>query len=324
LPDDFGYINARIRVMRTRLLTERQEQDLVAAANYVEFLRLLTETDLAADLTRATAPAAALGDLDQALSRHLQRLGAKVLGLSQGDAREQLAALVARWDLLNLKTLARGLLAGRPAQEIRSQLVPLGTLRFSLLEAAAGGDLDGALQTLSLSRHPLLKVFAEAVRAQIGSGELLALEVALDQGYYQQVRRLVRGQTMARFWRLEIDLRNLITATELRGQPPEPRFYLPGGRLGEADFLRLCAGDLAALPADLDLPEGATLVQVQAMARQRLAEEAAQVASSDSDGPGIALDYLLRLEIQVARLRLIARGKFYQLSQEQLAEVLRG
>ncbi len=50
MPDDYAYINTRVRIMRTKLLDGRSLDSALAAGSYQEFLRVLSETDLAANL----------------------------------------------------------------------------------------------------------------------------------------------------------------------------------------------------------------------------------------------------------------------------------
>lgn len=68
MPDDYGYINARVRVLHSGLVTKKLEEAM-NAASYSEFLRVLSESSLAPDLGEATAAGAGLPQLDAALSR---------------------------------------------------------------------------------------------------------------------------------------------------------------------------------------------------------------------------------------------------------------
>ena len=145
MPDDYAYINTRVRVMRTKLLDGRALDSALAAGSYQEFLRVLAETEFASELREATAEGAGLPELDRALSQNLFSTTQRVLGFADGQARNEVEVLLMKWDLANLKTLARGLVGGRGAEAIRESLIAGGTLRPTALQTAAGSsDLASA------------------------------------------------------------------------------------------------------------------------------------------------------------------------------------
>lgn len=327
MPDDYAYINARIKVMRNGLFGERHLEEALSSQSYAEFLRVLSENGFAEDLGAATEKSAGLAELDAALSQNLYATTQRVLSFAQGqgDAAKELGALLLKWDLLNLKTLARGLSSGRNATDILAGLVAGGSLKRTSLEAAAtSGDLSSAAQAISLSGHPLAKVFREGVVAYTASGNLLDLEVVLDQGFYRQARKASDSSILRRYFALDIDLRNALTALQLRGQTADSRYFVSGGRkLTEADFQRIAAGDNAASNADVaKVIESGSLAGAENAIRQLLAQEARNLAMADPLGVGIAINFLRQKEIEIAQLRLIGRGKFYNLPTEQLRQEL--
>lgn len=320
MPDDYGYINARVRVMRTRLLDGRMLDAALEAQSYPEFLRVLSESELSSDLGDATAQGAGLSELDAALSRNFFATANKVLRQADGNARDEIGVLLQKWDLTNLKTLARGIVSGRPAEGILGSFTPGGTIKQSALAAAANsGDLASAAQAVMLGGHPLSRAFRDGVAAYNASGRLLDLEVALDQGYYRQALRVARGTALRRYLSREVDINNALTARALRGQTIDPGLHVPGGReIGAADFARLTSGDAAAAGDLAPIIEAPSLEEAEIIARRLLDRAAHDVAMSDPLGVGVALDFLRRKEIEIAKLRLIGRGKFYGVPVDQL------
>ena len=63
--------------MHSKLLSSKLEEAL-SAESYSEYLRVLTETDLAPDLGDATAQGAGLNELDKALSRNFFGIAQKL------------------------------------------------------------------------------------------------------------------------------------------------------------------------------------------------------------------------------------------------------
>ncbi|MVN88460.1 V-type ATP synthase subunit C [Deinococcus sp. HMF7620] len=321
----YGYINGRVRMMRTALVESRALDEAASTVNYQEFLRQISETPLREDLGDATAQGAGLGQLDEALSRNYLRSVAHLRSIATGQPAREIEALLLRYDLQNVKTLVRGVLTGRQADDIVAGLIPAGTMPWPVLQGAAqSADVPSLAQTLSVAGGKIGQILRAAVAG--GASSLLDLEVALDQGYYRAVLAGVRGTNVRRYFTREIDIRNLLIARQLRGGAPNARYFIPGGRdVTESDFLRIAGGDNSVSAQDLQaVTEAVDLGTAEAIARRLLDEASRNVAMADALGPGVALDYLRRKEQEIARMRLIGRAKYYGLSKDELAKELEG
>ncbi|GEM45863.1 V-type ATPase subunit [Deinococcus cellulosilyticus] len=322
MADDYGYINARIKMMRGALLEDRHLDEAVGAATYSEYLRVLSETSIREDLGDATAQGAGLNELDAALSQNLFRVVRKVQGLASGQAKKEIDVLIARWDLLNIKTLVRGVITGRSSQDILAGLIPAGTIKWGVLQAAANStDLAGLAQTLSIGSGFLGRTLRQAVSA--GATELLDIEVALDQDYFKTALAAARENSLRRYLAREVDIRNILTALQLRGGNLSARYFVPGGSLNEGDFMRIAGGDSTVSDPDLQrLLEAGSLDRAETLSRGLLDRISRNVSMSDVLGPGVALDFLRRKEVEIARLRLIGRGKFYGVPADNIRQEL--
>lgn len=321
----YGYINGRVRMMRTALVESRSLDEAASAVNFQEFLRQISETPLREDLGEATAQGAGLGELDAALSRNYLRSIGHLRSIATGQPAREIEALLLRYDLQNVKTLVRGVQTGRAADDITAGLIPAGTLPWSVLQGAAqSADVASLAQTLGVVGGKIGQILRAAISG--GASSLLDLEVALDQGYYRAVLAGVRGTHVRRYFTREIDVRNLLIARQLRGAAPNVRYFIPGGRdVSEADFLRIAGGDNSVSAPELQaVMEAADLGSSEAIARRVLDEASRNVAMADALGPGVALDYLRRKEQEIARMRLIGRAKYYGLSRDELQKELEG
>ncbi len=315
----YAAVNARIKVMRTELVERGTLEEALTASSYQEYLRVLSESTLREDLGDAAAAGAGLRDLDASLSRNYLRTVQRLQNLAVGPTSREINALVMRYDLANLKTLVRGVLAGRAPTDIEAGLVPAGTIRPAVLQAAASStDVASLAQTLAVGGGALGQVLRSAVTG--GATEPLELEVALDQGYYRSVIANVRGANARRYFTREIDVRNLLTALQLRGGNVQARFFVPGGRdVTEGDFLRIAGGDNSLPSAELaPILEASDLGGAETAARHILDDASRNIAMGDALGAGVALDFLRRKEQEIAKLRLIGRAKYYDLPAEQI------
>ena len=322
MPNDYGYINARIKMMRTQLLGGRALDAALGAQTYPEFLRLLSESELSGDLAGATAQGAGLPELDKALSQNFFENVNKVYGLADGTAKTEIGILLQKWDLVNLKSIARGLTSGRSGEQLQESLIPGGTIPMSTLQTALqGGDLASASSALTLTGHPLASAFREGVAAYNASSRLLDLEVALDQAYYRYALRISRNTSLRRYLSQEVDITNALTSRSLRGSGANPALFVEGGRnIDAATFARLTEGDPSGAGEMAPILEAATPEEAERTARIMLDEAARNAAAGDPLGVGVAIDYLRRKEQEIAKLRLIGRGKYYNLPGEQIRQ----
>lgn len=330
MPSDYGYINARLRGMHGRLLTDRLPEAL-AAGSYAEFLRMLAESDLGADLGEATAEGAGLAELDRAVSRNLYSTARRILGFADGAPGRDIGLLLGRYDLQNLKTIARGKSSGRETAEIEANLLPAGTLKPGVLATlAAAPDLTAVAAALGLTGHPLARAFRAAAAGFAADRDLLALEVALDRAFFDEALERAGSDTLRGFLRHEVDGANLLSALKLRAQgvaaDPE-RYFVRGGReFSRERFARAAAGEggLEGLGFFADAAGATTLGEAESAVRRALLREARRLYAADALGIGVTIGYLREKENELALVRLIARGKYYGVPAETLRREVGG
>jgi len=330
---DFGYVNTRVRGLRSRLLPEGFVGEQAGAEDFAALSAALAQSPYARELEEARGEHGPLAAVDAALARNFVRVTRLLLDASRGAAHELIALLLRRYDLANLKAVLRGLHAGRTADETMVAVLPAGSLNASVLRAMAGAaDAAAAGQVLAIARHPLAEAFRKAAVAYRDDGDLLGFEIALDRAFYAQwiaeAERLPAPAGFRRWARAEIDATNLRTALKLRGRPADAGgYFLAGGR----DLTPTAYGRVAALPEGEPLPKLAGVLAPVSGATDAAAAEARLISALDgilrrlSLDPldvGLVADYLRRKERETARLRLLARGKYYGVPRAALAKEL--
>jgi vacuolar-type H+-ATPase subunit C/Vma6 len=294
----WDYGNARVRALRSRLLVRDDYRDLLRARDIGALLGALSATPYRPDVEAALARHPDLHRFDEVLRIHVARVLHSLPGWYEGEARQRVERLLARWDWRNLRTILQALAQRIPATEIEPLLIPAGALD------------RGALGTLA--RQPgvapavdLMRAWGLPTRGLPGRDPLAALD---------------------RLWApyLDADRLNLMTALRLRATLLEDQVeaheeYLPTGSLGArlldevaraatrdavqsllpepwsrrlADWVR--DGDLAALSDSLELDE-------------RLAA-ARGFVRGDPLGPAIPEAFVAATELELRNLRCVARG----------------
>lgn len=324
MPDNYAYINARIRAMHSGLITEKLEETL-NASSYGEFLRILSESNLGADIGEATAAGAGLPQLDAALSRNFFATAQKVVGMADGSSGRDIALLFAKYDLLNLKAVARGKIGGRSASEITPSLLPAGSLKPSTLEALAQTiDLNALAGVAGLNASPLALAFRKAVASLAVSNNLLDFEVALDQAYYVTALKEASSDTLKDYLRREVDGANILTALKLKAQGRteqlEPYFIAGGREVNKSRFEQIASGTggLEGLNAYAGLSDNTDLSSAETIIREALLKGAKRLYTSDALGIGVVIGFLKDKEREVALTRLIGRAKYYNVPAETL------
>ena len=335
MSSDFGYINARIRGMKAKLLEPEFYVQALADTDFRAFTGTVAQTPYVADLEEAQARGSGLAAVDRAVSENFRRTARSILDFSDGRPGELLALFLLGYDLLNLKSLARAKHAGRDAESAVEVALPAGELRPALIETlAAAPDLPSMAQALAVTGHPLSRAFSAAVRRYAQEGELYTLELTLDRYYYRALLEALdeydAPRELERHVRREIDAANLRTALKLRGRAAaREELFVPGGReIDRATFDAIIADTSKSALAPLsggwfaEVANTDSLGEADAAIREALDRSAHRLALSDPLGPGVALDYLRRKEAEAAKLRLLARGKYYHVPREQLEREL--
>ena len=124
----YGYGNARLRAMRSRLLTEADYGALLAKTSIEEFISALTETPYQADLEAALLRAEGVHCIFEAVRTNLTRTLRQITGFFEGEPLTLFSLLLRRWDRHNLLTILRGQKQEVSPEAVLSTVVPVGQL----------------------------------------------------------------------------------------------------------------------------------------------------------------------------------------------------
>jgi ATP synthase A1 C subunit len=341
LIDDYGYLNARVRGMSTRLLGGEVYPALLEARGLDAFaVRLAEAPNYRRLLDQERSEGGGELDVhavDAALLLAYAEDVRKVQHISAGAPRELVDLFLARYDLHNVRTLARGLLRGHAKAEVLQGTIPLGAFTAAELEELASSeDLRSLASTLVTWDVPFGAVLSGSLRELRGlEGDiLLALDLALDAAWFpwavEKARNTEGGADLADSLAAEVDLRNLVTLLKLARQGTGPagimERMIPGGLMGERQLRSITeAGDLRG---SMDLiartrygdavsgAEEAGRVRISSVERgveRMLVNKFSRLFRKDPLGFPTMLGYLWRRHAEYTDLRLIARGQAYGL-----------
>ncbi|MEA5075832.1 MAG: ATP synthase A1 subunit C [Coriobacteriia bacterium] len=345
---DYGYTNARIRGMRSRLLRQSFFDELMASTDISGVISSLMQTEYGPDLESRILHGRTATHVDEALRDNMVRTFNRVLSFSNKEATSLVNTLLGRWDLFNIKTIVRGKHMELSEEEITDSLITVGQLsRIDTDELSKQQDVRSVVDMLGTWGLPFAAPLREALPEYSESRDLSFVELALDRYYYEWASKRLRGwrenKRIARdFLAAQVDTMNLLTAIRLLNAdlPAEEamRFCIPGGRVvDETLFLELSAMsdvdevfnrvkktpygkplDQAAL---LYMEKGSVSVFERAL-EDYLFRMAFDASKEDPLGIGLTISYLWTKANEVTNLRIVVKGVSVGMPEGRMREEL--
>ncbi|MBI3606206.1 MAG: V-type ATPase subunit [Nitrospirae bacterium] len=326
--DDYSYLNARIRSMRSELLGETVYETLVAASGLTGFGETLKKTRYEKILQYALENFS-LSVFEEKLREEWLRVVNKIYAMMDGVPKNHLDALLCRWEAENLKTIIRGKKNHIGEPEILSVLLPAGALQQSLLaELVRQPSIEALIDLLAVWRSPFAKPLKKALKTGQELKRLESLERSLDIASFEEAfKKTAEEDSNARMLRslleISVDRTNLLTAYKIfyeRGVelPDESFYFIRGGKgltlkvyqaLSRAknrsdfkDILQKTPYASVLNEEGIDLERGLDRFMLKKTRRMGIA---------DPLGIGVMADYFFRKTHELTNLRVIARAKSY-------------
>lgn len=358
MDDEYGYANARLRAMTSRLLTRNEYAALIDEPNVEAIVAQLTHTVYQPAIEAALMRASGWECLAQGLRRHLTTTLARVANFFSGKPQRLWQILVARYQVFNLKTILRGQTLTIPVDDILDTLIPAGDLREAdLRRLAQQTSVRAIVDVLATWHHPYAPALLQAMPRYADHRDLAELELALDRARYALAFAELDEQSddnadlVRTILRREIDVTNLLTFIRLNewggsaarlaerfgSNAPAALLLKDGGLATQKLFARRDVPAIEQLVREMHETE---FGDVLARAQTRYNETRALVAFEDEleaysaqknlaffrGDPltiGIPIAYLTALVNEIRNLRVIGRGKIAGWSRDEIQKELR-
>jgi V/A-type H+/Na+-transporting ATPase subunit C len=332
---DYGYCNARVRGMRSRLLGKSFFDELMDAPDLGRIIQLMTDTEYGPDVEAEIIKGRTSAAMDEALRANMVRTFQKVMSFLNEEARGLVSTLLGRWDAFNIKSIVRGKHMHLLPEEIENGLYAVGTLsNVDLHFLASLEDVRAVVDTLVTWESP----YAVPLRANLASyeqnGNLAVLELALDCYYTAWAAKRLSGRRpnsvlARRILGLQVDSINLLTTFRLLksdvGDFDPSMFFLPGGAYVSTELFLKMAGlsDVDEVIAALKkTPYASQLEQVVVLYEEEgslavferaledyVMRKALDAGHGDPLGVGIVIGYLWAKQNEITNLRIIVKGR---------------
>ncbi len=345
---DYGYVNARIRGMKSRLLDQPTLEDMIFQPDLDSLISTLEKTPYKEDIIEAKVRCQGVLCIEYALRKNFTRTFRKILDfVKKSDAERYIRIFLHRWDIQNIKTILRGKNIHVTNEEILDCLVPAGELdEVTLTELVRQPNIRAVIDLLAtwgiVYARPLTEKFPEYSE----KGDLALLECALDKYYFSEALETVKtasynNMLIRDILTTEIDVVNIKTILRMVRDHVDSteaqEFLIPGGKELPPkilhQFITLHSVDevikkLEQTPYRFlaDVPEIAIKTQkisvLEKQLEKYLIRKGVNAFLGDPLSVASVIGYFWAKYNEITNIRIISRCKTVDLPGEQLKEEL--
>lgn len=341
---EYGYVNARIRGMKSRLLSRKEVEELAAKFDVDAIISELEKTDYRAEIEDASVQYSGIACVEEALRRNLAKTFRLIYSFVKRDDAEKCTKIfLNKWDIQNIKTILRGKNIHAVSEDILESLAPAGALDdATLIELVKQPDVKAVIDLLATWRIEYSKPLTQHFKEYSDTKDLVVLEYGLDKFYYKNVLDIVNGDSydegiIRGIVTTEIDVTNIKSVLRIIRDKIElegTQYYLiEGGKeLGIDKLLTLIKTrtiegvirQLAGTSYDFltkVLDEYVKAEKISAFEKELdkfLLQKALSMFSGDPLSIAVEIGYLWAKSNEITNIRIISRGKTEEMSEQVL------
>lgn len=186
-----SFVNAKIRGLKSKLLTEGDFDSLIGSKTPQSMVRILSYTDYSRYITKQATMELSEKDIDAILNKSFIDALESIRTVSPPEIRALLTTARVRFEASALKTMLRLKFGGEPAQRALMYILPIGVFSEKVItELLSKGTLKAMIEAIPEEgyRDALMRSWREFERDKI----LLPLELALDYHVYTRMLNSAR------------------------------------------------------------------------------------------------------------------------------------
>ncbi len=238
----YDYGNTRLRARISRLQSI-QTLELFSDLNSIDSLiSSLTKTPYKESIEAALTYAHGYACITEAMRREMLGIVNDLNRFFEGEALDHIRMMFRRMDLLNIKTILRGLSHNAGIEVVTKSFSPLGTIPSSILvQIAKSKDVYEAISRIAVYQLPAAEplMVLKSRHDELNSSQI---ELALEKWYFAEIKKDMKGASediriLREYYAIEADIVNLNTALRIidsvegyenLGNEPEIYFIEPG------------------------------------------------------------------------------------------------
>jgi V/A-type H+-transporting ATPase subunit C len=332
------------------LLIPKEDYARMVLMEIPQIGRWLGETQYIREINELSKKFSDVNLIENATYTNLARTYNDILSFSKGKLKEILSEYLKRWDIWNIKTILRGKLYGAKKEEIAEDLIPAGSFKTDFLDALIESESIDKIIDKTVEKFadtPSYDRLVDAGNELKRTKSLMVFEDALDRAYYTNLQDKIRARGKPNrmfldFVKKEIDIINIKLLFELKheGLSTEKinEFLLPGGleltekklkHLSSSESFKQFVSELRGYSfyediknpiAEIDATN--SISSVILALDKHLLKFADRFSHIRPLSVLPILSYLLMKKKEVDNIRIICRGKEFELGDEDIKNLL--
>jgi ATP synthase A1 C subunit len=203
---------ARMRALKGRFLDQAKKESMLQSPDITSFISVLSQTDYWDQVQNLTDPQ----QIEHGLRQNLISCYIKILSFLSGKPAQFIAMLLQRFELINLKSIVRAIInQSNPVETSSPFIFSLGRYHTIPIEKALEvKDLESLIKLLK--HTPFGRSLETGHQQYEAEKSLMALEIALDLGYYSALQKAFDSLNMfdkgsaSKLLSIKYDVSNLV------------------------------------------------------------------------------------------------------------------
>jgi len=343
---DYGYINARLRAMKSYLFKKEDYAELLENNEFSSFFQYLQNSpSYSADIKEIQLSKSQWKEIiDKALKSNFVRNFRKIINFSAGSQRELILFILRRWDIYNLKIILRKVFYNLPNTNLAEIMLPLGELDENFLtKLVEQTSLEGIINILCSKGSIWSRKISWCLR-NFKEKSLREIENNLEILYWEYTFSSLNKKhhddfLVAQLLELEVDFRNILHLLDYMEKHIvfDKSGIIPGGKIPSDFILNLSKSknikevldilansyykEIFSQSKDLYQTEG-SLCSLENFLKRQLLLFTTKLYRQNPLNIGVALGYLQMKEAEIINLRILNNGFYYRIEPEILAKNL--
>lgn len=226
----YDYGNARLRAVKSRLLSQSEIKGFANSSDLQDLIKSLLGTSYRRSLESALSHGGGVKAVTKAAQVETSNLVDRIRKYYEGRAGECIRLILHRFDVDNVKTILRGLENRLDSNEIARAFTTFGELDKELLmEVASAGDPRDAMDTMA-SMQLFIAPPLVAYRVEHPGARVQEFETALEHWYVQNTAHELRKakeeeRALLEALKLNADLFNLMMVFRFVHAPKGQKYW---------------------------------------------------------------------------------------------------
>jgi len=336
------FVNAKVMAKEGKFIAPAKWEDLWACRSPGELASLLEGTDYFPYLSeRAISDSR---ELENAIVREFSEVGREISKIIPKGAWPIREYLLRKWDVVNLRTLIRGIHAGSKREELVDSFIEGGELNFTVFKALA--DAEGMEDLIARLATTPFRSLKDCMPRYSETKNLFFLEALLDrifwEGLWAEVLKRERPKEFRNFTGICVEAHNLkiLLRAKHDGLALEeidpfliPHCSLLDGLLPAFDeedlsgLITLLEGTIyfePLLSAQAEHERTSSVLPFEEVLERMVLKTAEDIRKKKPFGPGPLIGFLVAKEKEVRSLLAIVRSTEVDLNRDEIRQSLAG